>query len=89
MVFDKTGTLTEDGLQVLGVRAVSGRINDPETKFEEFEESIQSVLPKAGSEDPEDKKVALNEAMACCHSITVIKGENLGDPLDIKMFEST
>lgn len=28
-------------------------------------------------------------AMACCHSITVINGERRGDPLDLKMFEST
>jgi cation-transporting P-type ATPase 13A2 len=27
--------------------------------------------------------------MASCHSITYIDGELLGDPLDIKMFEST
>ena len=29
MVFDKTGTLTEDGLQVLGVRAVDGQYQGP------------------------------------------------------------
>ena len=38
MVFDKTGTLTEDGLQVLGARAINGEIDDPNTKFEDFEE---------------------------------------------------
>jgi len=28
MVFDKTGTLTEDCLQMIGVKAVSGNLND-------------------------------------------------------------
>lgn len=29
------------------------------------------------------------EILASCHSITSIKGKMIGDPLDIKMFEST
>ena len=36
-----------------------------------------------------DKRVLFNEAMACCHSITYINEELVGDPLDIKMFENT
>jgi cation-transporting ATPase 13A2 len=28
MVFDKTGTLTEDGLELKGLRAVSGRLGE-------------------------------------------------------------
>jgi len=27
--------------------------------------------------------------MAACHSLTFIRGDLVGDPLDIKMFEST
>jgi cation-transporting ATPase 13A3/4/5 len=27
--------------------------------------------------------------MAACHSLTYIRGDIVGDPLDIKMFEST
>ena len=27
--------------------------------------------------------------MAACHSLTFIRGDIVGDPLDIKMFEST
>lgn len=28
-------------------------------------------------------------AMACCHSLTIIDGEIIGDPMDMKMFEAT
>jgi cation-transporting ATPase 13A2 len=35
------------------------------------------------------KQVILNEAMASCHSITYVNNELIGDPLEIKMFEST
>jgi|LauGreDrversion2_2_1035103.scaffolds.fasta_scaffold787039_1 hypothetical protein len=31
----------------------------------------------------------LYEVMAACHSLTFIRGDIVGDPLDIKMFEST
>ena len=29
------------------------------------------------------------ESIASCHSITYVNGELIGDPLDVKMFEST
>jgi len=29
------------------------------------------------------------ESLASCHSITYVKGELIGDPLDVKMFEAT
>lgn len=29
------------------------------------------------------------QALAACHSITRVDGKLIGDPLDIKMFEST
>ena len=31
----------------------------------------------------------LNEGMACCHAITYVNDELVGDPLEIKMFEMT
>lgn len=31
----------------------------------------------------------MKAAMASCHSLTYIEGEISGDPLDVKMFEST
>ena len=47
------------------------------------------ALPKDVNENILNKKIVLNEAMASCHSLTYINEELLGDPLDIKMFEST
>jgi cation-transporting P-type ATPase 13A2 len=29
------------------------------------------------------------EALATCHSITYVKDELIGDPLDVKMFQAT
>ena len=89
MVFDKTGTLTEDGLQVLGARAINGDIDGPSTKFDDFEEDLTRRVPIDLQESIMNKKLILNEAMASCHSITYINKELLGDPLDIKMFEVT
>jgi magnesium-transporting ATPase (P-type) len=36
-----------------------------------------------------DKRVILNEVMATCHSITYVDEKLVGDPLEVKMFEST
>ncbi|KAL4462608.1 hypothetical protein ABPG74_000438 [Tetrahymena malaccensis] len=36
-----------------------------------------------------DPEVILKECMASCHGITRIKGELIGDPLEVKMFEAT
>jgi len=90
MVFDKTGTLTEDGLQILGVRGLSGMLEDV-VSWLGFSDSILNILPnrERTQEDVENRASILNEAMACCHSITYIGTELIGDPLDIKMFEST
>ncbi|KAJ1522586.1 hypothetical protein ONE63_001769 [Megalurothrips usitatus] len=71
--FDKTGTLTEDGLDLWGVVPVENAA---------LAEPIK---------DPRDLPEAhpLLCAMAVCHSLTRIDGELAGDPLDVKMFEST
>jgi cation-transporting ATPase 13A2 len=94
MVFDKTGTLTEDGLQLLGVRGNTGDIQSTEiNQFEDFAASISDLLPANYQQEIEKhlllKEVILNEAMASCHSITYVNNQLLGDPLEIKMFEST
>lgn len=36
-----------------------------------------------------DPEVVLKECMASCHSLTRVKGELIGDPLEVKMFEAT
>jgi cation-transporting ATPase 13A2 len=87
--FDKTGTLTEDGLDVLGVRVVQKPLNH----FSDILPNSLSLLPGAAYErDPTveyDNHKAVLYAMATCHSLRVVDGEFVGDPLDLKMFDFT
>jgi cation-transporting ATPase 13A3/4/5 len=85
--FDKTGTLTEDGLDVLGVRVAQ------KNNFSDILEDASAILPRSSYErDPTinyDINRAILHTMATCHSLRLIDGELLGDPLDQKMFEFT
>lgn len=71
--FDKTGTLTEDGLDLWGVVPADGGV---------------LADPIADPRELPDTHPLLC-AMAACHSLTRIDGDLAGDPLDVKMFEST
>ncbi|KAM5507570.1 hypothetical protein McanMca71_000837 [Microsporum canis] len=86
--FDKTGTLTEDGLDVLGI------INFPfGYRFSELLTEAPLILPQLRSDrDPTQDygpNTAILYTMATCHSLRMIDGELIGDPLDVKMFEFT
>ncbi|GAM86777.1 hypothetical protein ANO11243_047970 [Dothideomycetidae sp. 11243] len=89
MCFDKTGTLTEDGLDVLGTRVVQR----PANRFSELLSDSTSLLPGAIFDRDPTIDYAANKAilytMATCHSLRVVDGEFLGDPLDLKMFQFT
>ncbi|KAK7005604.1 cation-transporting ATPase [Favolaschia claudopus] len=76
--FDKTGTLTEDGLDILGVRA-------PDRNVQRFGELLDDVrdLPLG------NEKATFLHALATCHSLKMVDGTIIGDPLDAKMFEFT
>ncbi|XP_071449329.1 polyamine-transporting ATPase 13A3-like [Hetaerina americana] len=82
--YDKTGTLTEDGLNMWGVIPVKDKeMQSPITEF-----------PLSGkSSDKGTNMIEENEhflvAMASCHSLTYLDRNLIGDPLDIKMYEST
>ncbi|KAI0697731.1 P-type ATPase [Cerioporus squamosus] len=76
--FDKTGTLTEDGLDILGVRA-------PERNADRFGELLEDIHDLPASRD----KANFLHALATCHSLKMVDGEIIGDPLDVKMFEFT
>lgn len=76
--FDKTGTLTEDGLDILGVRCLE-RTGD---LFGELFSDVHDIPLGSG-------KISFLHALATCHSLKVINGEVLGDPLDEKMFQFT
>src|SRR5690554_8027376 len=84
VAFDKTGTLTEDGLDVLGVHAVHTSTN----KFSVLHEEPNCMVDLAM---PEDRPLfkSLFHTMTTCHSLRLVDGELLGDPLDLKMFEFT
>lgn len=71
--FDKTGTLTEDGLDMYGVV--------PKTSTNSLQIPLKQI-----ERLPFDH---LLFGMVTCHSITLMNGEMKGDPLDLKMFEST
>ena len=76
--FDKTGTLTEDGLDILGVRAL-------ERNLQRFGELIEDIHDLPYTND----KASFLHAMATCHSLKSVGGSIIGDPLDVKMFEFT
>ncbi|KII92069.1 hypothetical protein PLICRDRAFT_103455 [Plicaturopsis crispa FD-325 SS-3] len=78
--FDKTGTLTEDGLDILGVRG----LDRSSQRFGELLDDVHD-LP---SGNPKDKASFLH-ALATCHSLKMVDGAAIGDPLDVKMFEFT
>ncbi|KAH8298702.1 hypothetical protein KR018_009473 [Drosophila ironensis] len=71
--FDKTGTLTEDGLDMWGVV--------PKSSTNQFQIPLKEV-----------ERLPLDHflfGMVTCHSITVLNDILMGDPLDLKMFQST
>ncbi|XP_016944123.1 LOW QUALITY PROTEIN: polyamine-transporting ATPase 13A3 [Drosophila suzukii] len=71
--FDKTGTLTEDGLDMWGVV--------PKSSTNQFQIPLKTV-----DRLPYDHFLF---GMVTCHSITIMNGTMMGDPLDLKMFNST
>lgn len=78
--FDKTGTLTEDGLDLFGaVVALTG----PESIL------LPNHQLRSCSLIDSSRLSSLNQCMALCHSLQKIEGILVGDPLDVKMFESS
>ncbi|XP_066593645.1 polyamine-transporting ATPase 13A3-like isoform X2 [Prorops nasuta] len=51
--------------------------------------NTNGILSQAEREIPKLKNHPLFEGMLVCHSLTIIDGKLCGDPLDVKMFEST
>lgn len=93
MCFDKTGTLTEDGLDILGVRVVSGEGRSPKRTFCETvsqSEQLTALALQHGyqSNGCNSYRSALF-TMTTCHSLRSVDGELVGDPLDLKMFSFT
>ena len=101
--FDKTGTLTEDHLDIYGYRATKFQNNI--FQFDNMIENLNGVIEENSNYYREkilnkdshnwkmDKHKDMNsyfiEALATCHSLTKVKNKLMGDPIDIRMFEST
>lgn len=86
MCFDKTGTLTEDGLDIHGIRAVM-TTKDGRKLFDQECKSVSHVDPN--NDDIQSTQTKILRTMTTCHSLKIVGGELLGDPLDLKMFEFT
>lgn len=73
--FDKTGTLTEDGLDLWGVIGLD--------TFDR--NSFGQIIHDIDQLNDEN----LLKTLVTCHSLSIFDGTLTGDPLDVKMFEST
>ena len=73
--FDKTGTLTEDGFDILGVR-----VRCLEKNVNRFGELLENVHDLPLGKD----KASFLHALAMCHSLNMVDGETIGDPLDAR-----
>lgn len=71
--FFQTGTLTEEGLDLMGV------IPAENGHLVKIVEDVKQLPPSH----------PLVVGMATCHSLTLVNGKLTGDPLDLKLFEST
>ena len=99
LIFDKTGTLTEDHLDICGY--VSVKINDNnQFEFLPFFNEIKSTSDiilqhfkkKLSNKNYKNMNKDLlqyyTECSACCHCLTYVKDNLVGDPIDVKMFEA-
>lgn len=91
MVFDKTGTLTETELTVHSSKIYDGQKFYPKIRAVHSIVTTQDVwLNKDTYLENKDKNIVkYAECMACWHSISVFKGDYLGDTLDIEMFKTS
>ena len=101
--FDKTGTLTEDHLDIFGFRAV--KFKNSSFEFDQYMENLDEIgkemlnyyKEKTLNKDNPNWKINkykdihsyFIENLATCHSLTRVNDKLVGDPIDIKMFEST
>ncbi|KAI8063072.1 hypothetical protein BDF21DRAFT_347397, partial [Thamnidium elegans] len=88
MCFDKTGTLTEDGLDIHGIRAIM-TMSDGRKLFDKECKSVAHVDATVDDAIESSTQARILRTMTTCHSLKIVGGELLGDPLDLKMFEFT
>lgn len=79
-----------------GLSPSSQTVISPGTDCDRFSELLSEkssglLLPPSSADSPFDleKQRKIVYTMATCHSLRVVDGELLGDPLDVKMFDFT
>ncbi|KAJ1717942.1 hypothetical protein LPJ61_007023, partial [Coemansia biformis] len=86
VVFDKTNTLTEAGLDLLGVQAAR---QGSEPVFLGLEGSLDGLVAVTTAATDAADGLSVVSALATCHSLHVVDGALVGDPLEAKMLEFT
>ena len=97
MCFDKTGTLTEDGLDILGVLPTCNAEGRKEIVFGELLPTVADLVLHDVHSSSQNRSgsysthsgIQLLGCMSSCHSLRLIDGALVGDPLDVKMVEFT
>ena len=104
LCFDKTGTLTEDHLDIYGYRPVKMKNKNQEFYFSDFtnkainnsneaynyyKQKKSSNNNKSQSDKNKDLNLFFVECLATCHCATYVNEKIIGDPVDVKMFESS
>ncbi len=81
-------TLTEDGLGILGVH-VANSAPGLRGVFEDLVNNVKALgQPMQQSPNEVNNNHHLTNCMATCHSLRLIDGELLGDPLDARCLSS-
>lgn len=97
--FDKTGTLTEDSLDLHGFVPIKYKkgifyfgkfLSNCQDMVNDSYNYVKSKMPDEAYKDkPLEMKASFIESISTCHCITRVGDKLVGDPVDIKMFEST
>ncbi|ORY02702.1 hypothetical protein K493DRAFT_334519 [Basidiobolus meristosporus CBS 931.73] len=83
--FDKTGTLTKEGLEFYGVQPINTYNDDYPSKAQERATPEFTERRDVFSDIPR----IIRLGVATCHTVTKVKDQLIGNPVDIEMFRAT
>ncbi|KAI8917468.1 hypothetical protein BC831DRAFT_406937 [Entophlyctis helioformis] len=78
--FDKTGTLTKEGLDFIGAHPVQPTASPSSSSPAQF-----GMLDTNFASFP----MVIKQAMHCCHSLSTVGGNHVGNFVDVEMFRAT